>query len=281
MAGSPNPATGVGWDTAIPDSGQPHGNDYLEHRETKLAVAIRNDKEHVAFGASSAGGEHKPGSARIYRGDYSTASAGDNLPTKKPDGATALDANDAGMLAHDTDATYGPAYYEWNGTGWDAIDLLITNIASSVKDEDDMASKSASHVPTQQSTKKYVDDQCDAHIGTAGQYHASGATVFNTTLTAASTFQDLDLSAIVGANSALCFFEVTTPSSAASVIAFKPKGYGGSFSVQQGSYSCSNVILATNAYGYAICATDANGVVQIGAPNNGSTYTVKLVGYVK
>lgn len=154
MAASPIPATGVGWDTAIPDDAQVHGNDYNEHRETKLAMQIRLNKEHVALGASSAGGEHKPGSARIYRGDYSSASAGDNLPTTKPDGSTALDSNDAGMLAHDTDATYGK-YYEWNGTGWAGVSLAISNLP--YKDEDNMASDSASHVPTQQSVKAYAD----------------------------------------------------------------------------------------------------------------------------
>jgi len=214
MAGTAVPATGIAWDPTIPDNGQVHGNDYNEHRETKLAVAIRNDKEHVAFAGSSVGGEHKPGSARIYRGDYTTTVAGDNLPTTKPDGATALDANDAGMLAHDTDATLGNIYYEWNGTGWDAIDLIITNIANSVKDEDNMASDSASHVPTQQSVKAFTEARTTmvpaitgAGTGYAGEEsvtHANGQIV-------------KDGSEAIGATSGIVTFAVPFPNALKSI----------------------------------------------------------------
>lgn len=49
----------------------------------------------------------------------------------------------------------GPAYTEGNG-----IDISITNeISVDMKDEDDMASNSATHPPTQQSTKAYVDEK--------------------------------------------------------------------------------------------------------------------------
>ncbi len=124
MAGSPIPATGVAWDTTIPDNGQPQGMDYNEHRETKLAVAARVGKEHVAFDAASVGGEHKAGSAKIFAGDYSSAAAGDALPTKRPDGTTDLDADDAGRLALDTDATYGGIIYRWTGSAWEAIEYV-------------------------------------------------------------------------------------------------------------------------------------------------------------
>jgi hypothetical protein len=271
MAGSPIPATGVAWDVTIPDNGQPHGNDYNEHRETKLAVGIRSDKEHVAYAGSSAGGEHKPGSARIYRGDYSSASAGDALPTTKPDGATALDANDAGMLAHDTDATYGPKYYEWNGTSWGGVDMIMSNIASATKDEDNMASDSASHVPTQQSTKAYVDAQIAATRVTE-----SGATVFNTTLTAAQVFQDLDLSGTVGSTYSVVCLEVY----GANVdVEIKTKGYGGTWA-QHNRQGAGGFDFSGNQYGMATLMTNSAGVIQIAASNNTSTVTIKLIGYI-
>jgi hypothetical protein len=135
MTASPIPATGVGWNTGIPDDGQPHGNDYNEHRETKLAVSLRLAKEHVAFDVDGAGAEHKLGSAVAYSGDYSTSAAGDSLPTTKPDGTTALDADDEGRLAYDTDTTYGGILYRWDGTNleWVALTLKINNIDQSVR----------------------------------------------------------------------------------------------------------------------------------------------------
>ena len=117
MAGSPIPATGVAWSTSVPDDQQPHGNDYNEHRESKLALAIRSNKEHVAYGAASAGGEHKAGSAVSYIGDYSVSSKGDSLPTTRPNGA-ALSSADYGRLAYDTDVTYGGVAYIYTSTGW-------------------------------------------------------------------------------------------------------------------------------------------------------------------
>jgi hypothetical protein len=143
MAGSPNPATGEAWDTAIPDNSQPHGNDYLEHHETKLAVAIRMNKEHVAFATASAGGEHKPGSAICYFGDFSDTVAGDLLPTKCPDGATGwrttgttLSATDNGRLAYDTDAVFGGIMYRYVYPNWVAlgyINLLTAQTIAGVK----------------------------------------------------------------------------------------------------------------------------------------------------
>lgn len=122
MAGSTIPADGHEWNTTVPDGNQPHGNDYNEHRQTKLAIDNRIKKEHVAFADYSSsnyvGGEHKAGSAVIYFGDYSSSSKGDSLPTNKPDGATALDSADYGRLAYDTDATYGGVMYIYTAAGW-------------------------------------------------------------------------------------------------------------------------------------------------------------------
>lgn len=155
MAGTAIPATGVAWDTTIPDDGQPHGNAYNELRETKLAFAIRNNKEHVAFGATSAGGEHKAGSAVIY--------VGDALPTTKPDGVTALGASDAGRLAYDTDATYGGKMYRWSGSAWVEfmVSLAAAQTIAGVKTFSSSPIVPAPTTDLQASTKKYVDDQVD------------------------------------------------------------------------------------------------------------------------
>jgi hypothetical protein len=143
MSGFPNPATGIGWDTTSPDIGQPQGNDYLGHQETKLAISLRLAKEHVAFGVASAGCEHKPGSALSYFGDFSASAAGDALPTRRPDaaapwtsGGTALTAADYGRLAYDTDAVFGGVLWVYLAAGWTKVgymDILTAQTIAGVK----------------------------------------------------------------------------------------------------------------------------------------------------
>lgn len=113
-----------------------------------------------------------------------------------------------------------------------------------------------------------------------GFIKSSGSTVFNTTLTAANTFQDLDLSSIVGSNTALCFLEIYAGGGSSQVITTKPKGYGGAASSHQAAAGCANCTLSSTAYGYVIVATNSSGVIQIAAPNNSVTYTIKLIVYV-
>jgi hypothetical protein len=166
---SSTPFDGTNFLTGAPDEDQPHGNDYLEHQSTRKSMEFVNNKEHTAIAndpsAADGGGEHKTGSAKIYHGDYSTASAGDNLPSLRPDGVTALDSSDAGRLAYDTDATYGKKYYRWDGSAWQqdlTSDDETTLVGKSwFLDEDDMSSDDATKVASQQSIKKYVDDQFD------------------------------------------------------------------------------------------------------------------------
>ena len=144
-----------------------------------------------------------------------------------------------------------------------------------------LASSGAPTADAQIANKKYVDDQCDAHVGIAGQYHADGTTVFNATMTAGSTFQDLDLSSYVGSNSALCYFEVTTNAGPLQV-SVKPKGNGGDGSKHlTGYHSAGNTSIVSNCYQYLVSGTNSSGVVQIAANNNTSTVTIKLIGYIK
>ena len=183
---APSPATGVAWDVDSPDNAQVHGNDFLEHRETKLAVGLRMTKEHVAFAGSSVGGEHKEGSANIYVGDYSVSAAGDALPTTKPDGATALDTNDKGRMAYDTDAVYGGLLYKWTGSAWAQFGVMLTGsqTIAGVKTFSSfpVTPSSAPTTDYQVTNKKYVDDT--PHTGGIVQIvntqtgaYASGTTV--------------------------------------------------------------------------------------------------------
>jgi hypothetical protein len=173
---APNPATGVGWSTTSPGIGEPHGNDYLEHQETKLALSLRLVKEHVAFSTSTAGGEHKPGSAISYFGDFSASAAGDALPTRRPDAAapwqdgqtpagTALTSADYGRLAYDTDAVFGGVLWVYLAAGWTKVgymDILTAQTIAGVKTFNSFpVIATAAHPPTtdyQLADKKYVDD---------------------------------------------------------------------------------------------------------------------------
>jgi len=120
---------------------------------------------------------------------------------------------------------------------------------------------------------------------TTGFWKASGATVFNNSMTAANTFQDLDLSGTVGSNIALVFLEIKA--SAAGAYAAKPKGYGSAtftahfnnsgFTTGGSSFHPETA----NDYAYMTMATDSAGKIQHGAINNTTTYTIKLIGYIK
>jgi hypothetical protein len=115
---------------------------------------------------------------------------------------------------------------------------------------------------------------------------ASGSTVFNTHMTAANTWQDLDLSAVVGAKVALVYLEITT--NGVIQIAAKPKGNGSatfanhieSQATADGGGAAVLQMLATGKYKYLLTATDASGVIQIAANVNNVTVTIKLLTYI-
>lgn len=147
------------------------------------------------------------------------------------------------------------------------------------------AALSASTAPSNDAdiaNKKYVDDQCDAHIGVAGQSHAEGSTVFNTTVTAANTWQDLDLSSYIGSNVAMCYFEVSV--SGAISVYMKPKGFGGAtvtdHLVNNGG-GCGYANMAANDVVYMMCAADSSGIIQIAGSDTVDTITIKLINFIR
>lgn len=101
FAGTHDPWDGTKWDVTSPDIDQPHGNQYKELYDLRKGAALRMNKEHVTLATSSAGGEHKQGSAVAWH--LATAS----IPALQPD-ATALATTDNGRLWHDitTDIFY-------------------------------------------------------------------------------------------------------------------------------------------------------------------------------
>jgi hypothetical protein len=173
------PATGVGWDEAAPVAAtDPHGNACYEIQDLRMGLRIRLGKEHTAPSVSSAGCEHKQGSAVCW--------IQTSAPTTRPDGTTSLTSADLGRVWVDTTnnvvkvltaigtpntwtpigqlllATYAggsePArglYMKGNELyfkGVDGVEKLIGGLV----DEDDMASDSATKAPSQQSVKAHV-----------------------------------------------------------------------------------------------------------------------------
>jgi len=111
---------------SYPTSDEPHGNDYLEHQNTKKAINYLISKEHIApdddtgLDQDGGGGEHLNGSGVNYQGT--------STPGYKPDGATALGDNtyDKGRLWIDTNYS-PPILRRWTGSTWEALGLLISN----------------------------------------------------------------------------------------------------------------------------------------------------------
>jgi len=116
----------------------------------------------------------------------------------------------------------------------------------------------------------------------SGLITASGVTVFDTTMTAANTWQDLNLSAQVGTKAAWVFLEWVN--TGGDIIYAKPKGYGGTppNTTHLANSNCAFLGLAdtlANNYVYTMLSTDGSGVIQIAANTNSSTHTIKLVSY--
>jgi hypothetical protein len=105
---------GTGWTITDPTDSEFFKDGAKEIRDLRTGVGIRSDKEHVALAGSSAGGEHKEGSAKAY---YEATG-----PTNRPDGSTALTAADAGRLWVDSD---DQLLYHYNGSAWALITCAV------------------------------------------------------------------------------------------------------------------------------------------------------------
>ena len=149
---------------------------------------------------------------------------------------------------------------------------------------------SSSDAPTTDpmiANKKYVDDQ--NALGVAGQYHRTVVNVFNGSVVANNTFEVLDLSGIIGSNTALCFFKVYLSTQAGN----------GHFYMQPGDYSyiVSNFTTGgadggswgttmlnfsgVNGQGFLVCSASTAGAIKIASDNTGDTIVIDLVGYIK
>lgn len=103
----PSDGTGAAWDNTIPLDSANVADIPVEIRDLRTGTKLRADKEHVAYAASSAGGEHLNGSAKAYHQNAA--------PTLRPDGVTALDSTDKGRVW--LKATDNSVWI-WDGSAW-------------------------------------------------------------------------------------------------------------------------------------------------------------------
>lgn len=107
--------TGTGWTETDPQDSEFVEDAAQEMRDLRKGVRIRLEKEHSTPASSSAGGEHKAGSAKMY---IQSAE-----PTARPDG-TSLSSDDYGRLWLDTD---DDKLYAYTSTGWKQVVALVAD----------------------------------------------------------------------------------------------------------------------------------------------------------
>lgn len=121
--------------------------------------------------------------------------------------------------------------------------------------------------------KKYVDDESDAHIGVAGQWHHDG-TVYPQSGYTQNTWTELDLSGEVGANYAL----VILASDVNAILWYRPKNDSSTYFNKDADGQFS--VNASRKAGMCIVETDSAGKVDF-AVNTTSSFNIKLLGYIK
>ena len=153
------------------------------------------------------------------------------------------------------------------------------------------ALQTASTAPTADAAlanKKYVDDQCDAHIGTAGQFHAGTLVVNHSFSEVATTFETISLSGAggPGANASMCYCQVKcTTFGSLGQIAFRHVGSTVAWANRQDvTNDNSGVALVDFAtvsdVCYLILVTDSSGEVEAAATSNTNDIEISVIGYI-
>ena len=116
-----------------------------------------------------------------------------------------------------------------------------------------------------------------AHHAAGGNYVSSGATVFGPAAIGVA-FVDLDLSATIGANAAMCYLKVTAASTA--VYAAITNGDADMAINGQIAKGCTQAWIEAGKTAYILVAADSSGIIEHSG-NAGVDITVVLVGYWK
>jgi len=129
-----------------------------------------------------------------------------------------------------------------------------------VIDSDTMSGATDTKLATAESIKAYVDNNSG--------FKASTATG---TLSATSSFQDLDLSSVVGSNKAMVIMEVFDSNANNRYILFRTKGSSVETYGNNAQGASGTVLSTTNAGGTIIVTTDSSGVLEYKTPAGTTT----------
>ncbi|KKM80031.1 hypothetical protein LCGC14_1344010 [marine sediment metagenome] len=194
-------------------------------------------------------------------------------------GNVTLGDGDDLLLSTTSDITISGNTFTVAGATGDTVvagTLTVTGVAT-LGASSQLASSVSPTTDADIAPKAYVDNV----------FNAPATTVFNTTHTASTVFQDLDLSQIIGSNTAMVFLQVNWATSSAA-FACRPNGQGSGTASHHlndlargfgASVISGDSGEATMAY--VVCSTDSSGIMEHMFTDNSITITVKLMAYVR
>jgi len=136
-----------------------------------------------------------------------------------------------------------------------------------VIDSDTMSGATDTKLATAESIKAYVDNNSGLKVSTA-----------TGTLSSTTSFQDLDLSSVVGSNKAMVIMEVFDSNANNRYILFRTKGSSVETYGNNAQGASGTVLSTTNAGGTIIVTTDSSGVLEYKTPGgatSGINYNVQ------
>jgi len=129
-----------------------------------------------------------------------------------------------------------------------------------VIDSDTMSGATDTKLATAESIKAYVDNNSGLKVSTA-----------TGTLSSTTSFQDLDLSSVVGSNKAMVIMEVFDSNANNRYILFRTKGSSVETYGNNAQGASGTVLSTANAGGTIIVTTDSSGVLEYKTPAGTTT----------
>jgi len=117
--------------------------------------------------------------------------------------------------------------------------------------------------------------------GIPGGWNSSGAIVFDDALVA-NTWNELDLSSVVGAQEALVILKIKCKTSGNRHMTIKPHGDADDYANDWGAANANQIQVGfMNTYYLAIVTTDNNGSISLNPWAFVDSWEIKLLGYIK
>ncbi len=163
-------------------------------------------------------------------------------------------------------------------------DVIIRSVSGNTAK---LSSEATLAGPTDIVHKAYVDN----NIPTSGFWNTSGSESSKTSMSSTNIFEDVNLSGIVGSNTALVYLQFRETANGNHIYAFRQKGGPGGTNPfaapgwqQSGNdqASLSSVDFAnTGDYCYLMVPTDSNGFIEIASNSTAATLEITVIGFIK